>query len=140
MSRSDAKIAVGETDQRLIDMQKRHGATQMRRISPYEIKVTRSYHTCGPKKLKEGNEALQEGNYTQAQKLYKLAAEDSVKKDKGKALFNYAVSLELIGQTKEALKQARQANHFLQNNLSQEYVDVLRKRVEKERKLDSQLK
>ena len=140
MSRSDAKIAVGETDQRLIDLQKRHGNTQMRRISPYEVNVTRSYHTCGHKKLKEGNRALEDGNYTKAERLYKLASEDSTKKNKGKALLNYAVALELLGKTKEALQQAKQAHHLLQSGLSQEYVDTLRKRVDKERKLNNQLK
>ena len=57
-SRSDAKVAVGETDGLVYGLAQKQGKLYMRRISPYEISASRTIHTCGPKKMELGNKEM----------------------------------------------------------------------------------
>jgi len=138
-SRSDAKIAVGETDDLINELAKQQGLLYMRRISPYEISATRTMHTCGPKKMKEGNKAMENGRFDEAERLFIESAEETNKKDKGKSLYNLAILQERTGRLDEALKNALEGHRYLQNDMSQRYVDILRKRKDEAKQLADQL-
>ncbi|MEC7984623.1 MAG: DUF6340 family protein [Myxococcota bacterium] len=136
---ADAKAQVGETRDLIAEMAAQHGVSYMRRISPYEISVTRKYYRCGHKKMKEANKLMVDGKIMRAEKRYLLAIEDSVQKEKGKSHFNYAVLLERMGKTKQALEQAKKGHEIMQSGMSQTYVDQLRNRVKKEKRIKRQL-
>jgi len=138
-SRSDAKIAVGETDSLISNLADQQGLLYMRRISPYEISATRKMYTCGPKKMKEGNKSMENGRFDEAAKLYKESAEETNKKDKGKSLYNLAIIQERTGKLDEALENALAAHRYIQSDMSQNYVDILRTRKEEAEKLAEQL-
>ena len=138
-SRSDAKDAVGETDDIIDGMSKSLGLMYFRRISPYEMSVERKYYPSGHPKIKSGNEALDEGNYASAETLFRQASEEATKKNKGKALYNLAMVMEITDRIGEALETAINANRYLQNDMSQRYVDILRKRKKDRDELNKQL-
>lgn len=138
-SRSDAKSSIGETDDIIDEMAKNIGMQYFRRVSPYEISVQRKYYPSGHAKIKAGNEALDEGNYAGAESLFRQASEESTKKNKGKALYNLAMVLEIMNRINESLEAALDANRYLKNDMSQTYVDVLRKRKKDLDELKKQL-
>jgi hypothetical protein len=127
-SRSDAKAVIGETDDLIAQMAKELGMNYFRRISPYEISVKRKYYPSGHKKIKLGNDELDNGDYKEAERLFREASEEATKKKKGKALYNLAMTLEITDRVEKALDTAINANRYLQNDMSQNYVEVLRKR------------
>jgi TPR repeat protein len=138
-SRSDAKTMVGETDELTEQTAISIGNTYFRRISPYEISVQRKYYPDGHKKIKLGNEALDNGDYKTAERLFREAIEESVKKNKGKALYNLALVLEITDNIDDALEKALKAHNLLQNDMSQNYVEILRKRKADADELKKQL-
>ena len=138
-SRSDAKSAIGETEDIIEEMSKSLGMQYFRRISPYEISVQRKYYPSGHAKIKSGNEALDEGNYAGAESLFRQASKEATKKNKGKALYNLAMALEIMDRIDESLESALDANRYLQNDMSQTYVDILRKRKKDRDELNQQL-
>lgn len=127
-SRSDAKAAIGETDDLISGMAKGLGIQYFRRISPYEIAVTRKYYPSGHKKIKLGNDELDNGDYKAAERLFREASEETTKKNKGKSLYNLAMTFEITDRVEDALDTALNANRYLQNDMSKQYVEVLRKR------------
>jgi hypothetical protein len=135
----DAKSAVGDVGPMIDDLSISMGTAYMQRVAPYESSVSRSYYRWGHPALRTGNGHLSSDRPAKAQASFKQAVEDTSGKSKGKAMYNLALSEEVLGELEDAWRHARKANNVLDSSMSSQYVRAIRKRRNQDARVESQL-
>lgn len=138
-SRSDARLDVGETDDLKGDLAVTAAWVYLKRISPFDVEITRKYYRGVGGSLRTGSVHMAAGNWSAAEQALRSGAKDSGGKKKGKHLYNLAVVSEQQGDLTAAQKQAKRANSLIDSSLSEELVRRLRGRARQEVEIKEQL-
>jgi hypothetical protein len=138
-SRADARTNVGETDALMEDLAVTAAWVYLKRISPYDVNISRRYYSALGGDLREGARYLRDGQLTLAEETLRSGARSASGKKKGKLLYDLAVVSEQKGELDTALSQARRAHKLLDSALSEELVRRLRARARQESEIKSQL-
>ena len=138
-TRADARNDVGETDDLQADLSVTAAWVYLKRISPYDMDVSRTYYRGWGGDLRQGAKAMRAGNFGVAEKALKRSIRAKGGKTKGKALYDLAIVSEQNGDLARALNQARRANKILDSTLSNELVRRLRARKRQDSEIKEQL-
>ena len=118
------------------------GAEYARRICPLWTNVKRSMYTKseGNEDMKAGTRKADVGDWNGAKESWMNALTSGDIKTKGRAAYNIALAEEIDGRLENARFWASKAYTEFGNKSARNYVNILNRRIEEEKKLEQQLK
>lgn len=131
--------AIGSRKDSILSKGKLTGNSYGERLKPYERQIFRAYFVKGTDKLVQAGKNMASGDLPAATELWKVDAEHSNAKIKGRACHNLAVGMELEGDLKQALEWASKANENLNDKNSQKYLTDLESRISQQLIVEAQL-
>lgn len=137
-----ATLAYNNIDDRretMIARSKTDGASYGQRLLPSESQVSREYYIKGSSKLVQASESASLGNWDNAIALWEQETSNSNAKIKSRAYHNLAVASERADNLDKALVWATMANEAHNDEIYVNYLDTLKKRIEKQPLLEKQL-
>lgn len=124
-----ARIEAGDPRDLARQLAAAAGVAGAEHISPHEVTVERVYYRAGSPDLAAGHRAVRAGDWAEAERRWKAAAETEEGVVQGKALFDLALAAEQRGALNEAHALARKARKLLgDRDEVVAYVDTLGKR------------
>lgn len=124
-----ARMDAGEPAELARRLASEAGVAGAEHISPHEVTVERVYYRAGSPDLAAGHRAVRAGDWDEAERRWKAAADAGEGVVEGKALFDLALAAERRGDLGEAHSLARKAKELLgDRDEVVAYVDTLGKR------------
>lgn len=108
------------------------------RIAPHWVTAQRYFYAYHPKML-DAQKAAMNNNWEKAAELWRPLTRKGKKIVSEYASFNMAIAAEMMGKPKIALHWAKKAHNMYESETTKKYIDILEKRIEKQRMLDRQL-
>lgn len=109
------------------------------RIIPYWTKVTRDYYVKGNSSFKIATRKARTGNWDGAGELWLKETSSRKRKIAGRACYNMAILGEINGDLDVAISWAQKSYENYNNKLALQYVNQLKYRKQKNKRLDYQL-
>ena len=117
----------------------RVGVLYGERISPGWTETKRYYHTSVVKVMRKATRLAEKGKWEEAGELWKQEAGLEKKRLAADACFNMALVCEINDEILDALDWAIKSYSIRQEQLTREYIDLLKERYEDRRKLNEQV-
>ena len=109
------------------------------RLFPYKIRVSRDYFVRGTDNFEIGKRRAQTGDWNGAAELWEKEIENPKKKIAGRAHYNMAIINEINGDLDAAVDWASKSYTDYKNKDALRYLNVLKRRIEKNRVLEQQM-
>ncbi len=109
------------------------------RISPGWMEVIRFYHVWGSKEIREAGKLAARGDWNNAAGIWKRLAYGEDEKTAARACFNMALLCETEDLLLPALDWAIKSYSIRQEDLTRDYIDLLKNRYEDRKKLREQI-
>jgi hypothetical protein len=115
------------------------GALYGDRISPGWTETQRYYHASGGKEMRQASIHAQKGEWEEAAEIWKKLSNGDRRWVAAHASFNMALVCEINDEIIDALDWAIKSYSIRQEDLTREYIDLLKERYEDRRKLNKQV-
>ena len=112
------------------------GKIYARRLNPLKLRVSRDYFISGSSPLKIAKRKSQTGNWEGAAELWLKETRNNKNKVAGRACYNMAIYMEIIGKKDEALEWAKKSYENHNIGLALDYAKILRERIRKAAQFD----
>ena len=109
------------------------------RILPFKIRVSRDYFVRGTDNFKIAKRRAQTGNWDGAAELWEKEVSNTNGKVAGRACYNMAIINEIHGDLNKAIEWASISYTDYKNKNALKYINILKRRVEKNRELTLQM-
>lgn len=109
------------------------------RILPYKTRVSRDYFVRGTDNFKIAKRRAQTGNWNGAAELWEKEVSSTNGKVAGRACYNMAIINEINGDINKAIEWASISYTDYKNKNALRYINILKRRVEKNRQLSLQM-
>lgn len=101
----------------------------VRKIAPYYVWESRRLAEGDLKIIEKGNDAADDGNWTQAVSMWQEALNTGNTKDKAAALHNLGIYDETQGKLEDALKKLEEAYSLVDDNDYAKQIGVIKRRI-----------
>ena len=115
------------------------GMDYAQRLIPYKHRVNRDYFVRGTENFKIAQRRAQAGDWDGAAELWKLETSNTDPKVAGRACYNMAISQEINGDLDKAINWASKSYTDYKINDALSYLNILKYRVNQQRRLEAQL-
>ena len=116
------------------------GQSYAQRILPYNIRVSREYFVKGTNNFVTAMRRAQTGKWDSAAELWAKEVDNPNGVIAGRACYNMAIINEINGNLDTAVEWASRAYSDYNNKLSLKYLNILKRRINKNKQLELQLK
>lgn len=116
----------------VMDVSRNLGSAYATRISPYWIRVSRTYFTNGNNNFKIGKRRANAGNWDGAEQVWLQETENRKGKLAGRACVNVAIIHEIRGDLNGAMNWASKAYEDYNNSTGLDYLKTLRNRANRQ--------
>ncbi len=123
----------------VLQISKEIGHNYALRILPYKIRVSRDYFVRGTDNFKIAKRRAQTGNWNGAAELWEKEVSNTNGKVAGRACYNMAIINEINGDLNKAIEWASKSYTDYKNKNALKYINILKRRVEKNRQLTLQM-
>lgn len=131
--------AIIERKQAVLQISNNIGHFYGSRIVPYRTRVSRYYFVKGTDNFKVGKRRAQTGDWDGAAELWKKEVSNPKSKIAGRACYNMAIISEINGDLDAAVKWASKSYSDYKNKTALSYINVLKYRILKNKRLEEQL-
>ncbi|MDH5413094.1 MAG: DUF6340 family protein [Flavobacteriaceae bacterium] len=122
----------------VLKISKEIGHNYALRTLPYKIRVSRDYFVRGTDNFKIAKRRAQTGNWHGAAELWEKEVSSSHSKIAGRACYNMAIINEINGDLNKAIEWASISYTDYKNKNALRYINILKRRVKKNRQLPLQ--
>jgi hypothetical protein len=123
----------------VLQISKEIGHNYALRILPYKIRVSRDYFVRGTDNFKIAKRRAKTGNWNGAAELWEKDVSNTNGKVAGRACYNMAIINEINGDLQKAIEWASISYTDYKNKNALRYINILKRRVEKNRQLSLQM-
>ena len=116
------------------------GQSYAQRILPYTIRVSRDYFVKGTDNFVTAMRRAQTGKWDSAAELWAKEVDNPKGEIAGRACYNMAIINEINGNLDTAVEWASKAYSDYNNKLALKYLNILKRRINKNKQLELQLK
>ncbi len=116
------------------------GESYAQRILPYNIRVSRDYFVKGTDNFVIAMRRAQTGKWDSAAELWAKEVDNPKGEIAGRACYNMAIINEINGNLDTAVEWASKSYSDYNNKLALKYLNILKRRINKNKQLEEQLK
>ena len=135
ISKRAAEAAVENREDAVQEVGAKAGHEYAARVTPYRLKVVRTYYTSGNDNFKMAAAKSKAGDWDGAAAIWQKETANHSKKLAAKAFYNLAIVSEINGDLKTALQQAQKSYDSDNNALAQDYISILQERKKNKKPL-----
>lgn len=137
--RDDALAGVALAGDQQADLSQGVGLAYGQRIAPHEVFASRSYYKTGDPTLRAAKQAVKDGQWGQAKRLWRELSQGDDPKLAAKARHNLALAAEVEGRLDRAHALALQAADLWGKGRNERYAEALEQRLDDAARLEGQL-